>query len=200
MPNYEYACESCGAVITARRASMVRLGEDEPETCGCGGLAPRAFTRTGVLQVPNPVTTRIESTGPSSAERVSVTYEYSCAWCGRIQTRRRIIAKRVDPVTCECGRLCVLMFTPNGRISIPKAFGNSYSDFHDESEAQMARSHPENMSLAEWRSRSSESRKTDSSGRALDDIVTEQIARVEALPEEEVTRQTKEREAARAAN
>lgn len=80
------------------------------------------------------------------------SYDYQCPHCGSIATLRRLISELEEPVeSLCCGAEMVRQFTPTANIFIPLHFRQwgtggtegggqlSWSNFHDESEAELAR-------------------------------------------------------------
>lgn len=79
-------------------------------------------------------------------------YDYRCPRCQLRITLRRLVSEMDDPVGClHCGQDMERMFTPTSNIHIPVHFKQvltggfagpgqlSWSDFHDESERELAK-------------------------------------------------------------
>lgn len=79
-------------------------------------------------------------------------YDYQCPKCQNRVTLRRPVEEMDDPVDClHCGKDMRRLFTPTANIHIPVHFRQvltgghagpgrlSWSDFHDETEAEMAK-------------------------------------------------------------
>lgn len=75
-------------------------------------------------------------------------YDYRCRQCAASTSLRRLFTEMDDPAECKCGGSLQREFTPNGNIWVPLHFkavhtggvegGHSWSDFHDETEKELA--------------------------------------------------------------
>ena len=92
------------------------------------------------------------------------SYEYRCKQCHGVSTLRRLFSEMDDPAeSLCCGAPLERQFTPNGNIQIPIHFrqfleggapgggGLSWSDFHEETERELAHTSAEPINRARSR-------------------------------------------------
>ena len=67
-------------------------------------------------------------------------YQYRCPRCSTVSTLRRDIGEMDDPAECLlCGTPMARQFTPTNNIFVPGHFAYTWSDFHDETEKELAK-------------------------------------------------------------
>lgn len=81
-------------------------------------------------------------------------YEFTCR-CGEVLVQRRPIAAMDDPGPLHCGAPTERRFSPTRHLFIPIAFQNTWSDFHEETERELARQYPNLEPAARARSKPS---------------------------------------------
>jgi len=67
-------------------------------------------------------------------------YEFRCPKCITVSTLRRPIGEMDEPVEClNCGTPLARQFSPTNAIFIPGHFAYTWSDFHEETEKELAK-------------------------------------------------------------
>lgn len=67
-------------------------------------------------------------------------YEYRCPKCQTVSTLRRLIDEMDDPAGClACGTSMARQFAPTNMIFVPEHFHNTWSDFHEVTEKELAK-------------------------------------------------------------
>jgi putative FmdB family regulatory protein len=73
-------------------------------------------------------------------------YEFQCSDCGRVMAHRRRFEHMDAPgPLCSCGTSepTKRIFSPTRNLFVPIAFGYTWSDFHDVTETELARTRPD---------------------------------------------------------